>query len=116
MRRPSLRFTVRRMMVAVAVIAVLLSAGIVGRRWVDFSMRARSHAAQAWGNSVEVGNSYQLAYDDIRSGNGQASARQYAEEGAFWREQALYHDALRRKYQGAMWRPWAPVAPDPPPP
>ena len=111
-----MRFTVRRLMVAVAVISVLLTAGIVGRRWMDFSRRARSHAAQAWGYSLEAGNSYQLAYDDIRSGNGEASARESAEEGATWHGLALYHDALRRKYERAMWRPWSPVAPDPPPP
>jgi hypothetical protein len=114
-RLPRVRFTVRQLMVAVAAIAVLLTAGIVGQRWMDFSRRARSHADQAWGYSLEAGNSYQLAYDDIRSGNG-GSARQSAEEGATWRGLALYHDTLRRKYERAMWRPWALVAPDPPAP
>src|SRR5437868_589492 len=111
MRHP--RITTRWLMEAVAVVAILLTAGIVGRRWLDFSARARSHAAQAWGFSLEACNSYELAYDDIRSGNGAASARQFAEEGAVWRQRALYHDALRRKYEAALWRPWLPVPPDP---
>src|SRR4051812_13677124 len=99
MKLPRVRFTVRQLMAAVAVVAILLTAGIVGRRWADFSRRARSHADQACGYGLESGNSYQLAYDDVRSGNGEEIARQSADEGAYWHKLAVYHDALRRKYE-----------------
>src|SRR4051794_918591 len=101
MRLPRLRFTVRRMMALVAVVAVLLYSGFVVRRWVAYYSLARSHAAQAFGNAIEAGNSYELAYDDVRSGNGEAIARQTALEGDTRRKLAWYHDALGRKYEGA---------------
>jgi hypothetical protein len=114
MRLP--RMTTRRLMALVAVVAILLAGGIVGRRWWDFSTRARYHAVQAWANSVESANQYELAYDDIRSGNGEASARTFAEQGSNLHKASFYHDALRRKYESAMRRPWLPVPPDPPSP
>ena len=114
MRLPPM--TTRRWMVAVATLATLLTAGITGQRWVVLQERARHFANQAWANSLEAGNSFELAYDDVRSGNGEKSALGFARDAYFWRRRALHFDSLRRKYEGAMWRPWLPVAPDPPEP
>lgn len=116
MRFPRVRSSVRGLMALVAVVAVLLTAGIVGGRWWGFSAKARSHARQAWAYGLEAANSFELAYDDVRSGRGEASARPFVEEGDTWRKLGLYHDALRRKYEAAMRRPWLPVPTDPPPP
>ena len=44
MRLPRVRFTVRRMMVAVAVLAISMAAGL---RWFDLRSRARGYALWA---------------------------------------------------------------------
>ena len=46
MRVPRVRFTVRRMMVAVAVVAVVLGAVQTGWRWQDYRRRAAYHAQE----------------------------------------------------------------------
>jgi hypothetical protein len=88
MPMPRFRFTVRRMMVAVAIVAVAGFALAVGlrrssfRTLEDFHRRAKADAVSS-----------------IRGRKGRALAD--------------YHDGLRWKYARAARYPWLPVAPDP---
>lgn len=91
MRLPRPRFTVRRLMVLVALLGALLGVGIEGnRRMTRFSRRAFYHRVNAMGPGVDLGP-------------------------AFERKRA-WHEQMERKYDYAAGHPWLPVAADPPPP
>jgi hypothetical protein len=90
MRPPRVRFTVRRMMVAVAILANVLGLLVwVDRRATQFRDRRDFHRMH-W-SAIDEG---------------------FAVEAA----QAAYHRAMAEKYRGAAERPWLPVEPDPPEP
>ena len=104
MRMPRVRFTVRRMMVAVAVLAVVLGAGEATRkRRSRFGREAGFHGAfmrlYARSPPVHFPNKERLA----------SHRRSLAEKKA-------YHESLAGKYEQAARHPWLPVAPDPPEP
>jgi hypothetical protein len=91
MRWPRVRFTVRRMMVAIAVVAIYLG----WSRW----MERRSERFRAlW---VEHVNKIGVI----------SSPRPSPHE-----VQGYYHLKMCEKYRAAMNRPWLPVEPDPPEP
>jgi hypothetical protein len=85
---PRVRFTVRRMMVAVAVLAISMAAGL---RWFDLRSRARAYAFWAAVSPVSF-------------------------KGPKGERLATHYDLLRLKYEWAARYPWLPVAPDPPEP
>jgi hypothetical protein len=92
MRLPRVRFTVRRMMVAVAVLSLLIGWGIEsGRREGRFRTAARVHWLASFGRAPD--------------GPGQVT-----EAGLRW------HDRMAEKYDRAARYPWLPVEPDPPEP
>lgn len=89
MRLPRVRFTVRRMMVAVALMAFLLWTVKLS---AEYTRRAQSFSS--WlgePKSAETGRPRYFA-----------KLQHYAE--------------MERKYRRAAWFPWAPVPPDPPEP
>ena len=95
-----------------AVVAVVLGAGMMARRAGDRKARASHHSL------VEVELRSQLA--DFRIGrallrDGLTPAAAEA-LGARIEAAISYHAALFRKYERAARYPWLPVAPDPPPP
>jgi hypothetical protein len=106
MRVTRVRFTVRRMMVAVAVMAVVLSAADqLRRRRESFVQRAeeskrRVSAAYRDEQSARVGNPFDF---DPRT---TTAYSQWAE----------HHSAMREKYERAAASPWLFVGPDPPEP
>lgn len=96
------RFRVRTLMLAVGVVALLISGAMMGMRsyihytlastydfqahhWRDNALRDLQNPATA--RSVEAVSGLQIAEDQAQ---------------------------LARKHRRAMWRPWSPVAPDPP--
>src|SRR5215831_13459656 len=102
MRLP--HFRVRTLMLAVAIVALLVWGGMIGTRSYVYYRLAREYGFQerAWRENA------------VRDRENPASARSVA---AVWGlEIAEYYAPLVRKYRRAMWRPWAPVAPDPPAP
>jgi hypothetical protein len=89
---PRFRFTVRRMMVAVAVVAVLLAMAVtLSHRRSRFESLRDYHASRA--PYVWLGPM-----------------------GTLWERQGEWHWAMKRKYERAARYPWLPVAPDPPEP
>jgi hypothetical protein len=93
MRMPRVRFTVRGMMVAVAVVAVTIGAE---RRSSAFRAAAHYHATQV--------------------GCGLCPYDKGDPELEGWLRRRGYHVRMRQKYRLAMWLPVLPVAPDPPAP
>jgi hypothetical protein len=122
MRIPRMRYTMKRMMLAVAVLALIMGGLRIvwlrdgyrkaaayyasleklhreSRRFVEDGGRAEEELALAFGEKV--------------SGE---DKKQQSTEVRGWQRLSDYCAALRRKYERAAARPWIPVDPDPPPP
>ncbi|MDB5352838.1 MAG: hypothetical protein JWN86_4085 [Planctomycetota bacterium] len=99
MRLPRFRFTVRRMMIAVAIVAGLIWAGLelLGRS-ERFLARSLEHVGDAAMEGTLVITEDGPAYVGMKS------------------EKARWHEAMRRKYDYYGRRPWLPVPPDSPQP
>ena len=103
MRLPRVRYTVRRMMVVVLIVAIMLAIHVtLQRRRVRFEQLSRYHI-----QSIRIESScswapYEPEESDVLS------------DKALW--QAIWHAKLSRKYSEAARRPWLPVSPDPPQP
>lgn len=96
MRFPDFRFTVRRLMVAVAIVGVVLAI------WVGLERRrARFERLFSYHNGL-TGPAYRRSFDPFRPGFRTAKGR--------------WHHELSQKYGLAARNPWLPVAPDPPEP
>src|SRR4051812_24297634 len=102
MRLP--HFRVRTLMLAVGVMALLLWGAMMGTRSYVYYRLARDYGnyERSW------------RYIAARDRGNPLHARSV---GVVWGPQiADYYAPLARKYRRAMWRPWLPVAPDPPSP
>jgi hypothetical protein len=104
MKRPRLRFTMRRLMVAVAIIAVLIGAG----RWV-VEMRTRSIAHSR--RAREFASMIAGAISETQTTEGRWIDRYDNENG---RIIEAWAGTLARKYWRLSDYPWLPVEPDPP--
>ena len=127
MRLPRVQFTVRRMMVAVALLGVFFGITVVGNRILQRHRRFRSAAshfanledlerdgvrhyevmAEPWAKLLEPGKSSGLVYDEMMTFRVKADAS---------RRKADYYANLVNKYERASTRPWNSVSPDPPEP
>src|SRR5258708_3110223 len=95
MRRP--RLTIRSMMIAVGVVALLIWGATMTSQSYDYYRRPREYGANE-------GGWRQIA----------ARHRGKAEfDSQFELRCVEYFAQLAGKYRRAMWRPWMPVAPDP---
>jgi hypothetical protein len=133
MRMPRVRFTVRRLIVAIAVIAILLAVGPQIRRTIHLSRLSAGFARRAAMHDEyesiwrEDERKWREREEDDRQLADQSDLRSVAD---FWREQAErsavraekrkaladYHARMKAKYNAAARRPWLDVEPDPPPP
>ena len=111
MRLP--RMTTRRWMIAVAVVAILLGAGLeTGRRSFRFARLSDCHsnAALECFHALMTLGGWPPPQDP--------SPAELGRVRNLYRVRALvhYHSALTQKYERAARYPWLPVAPDPPEP
>jgi hypothetical protein len=89
-------------MIAVGVVALLLWGAMMGTRSYGYYRLASYYGEQERGRR-------EIA--DRKRGDPTRSV------GAVWGKQiAEYYAPLASKYRRAMWRPWVPIAPDPPAP
>jgi hypothetical protein len=119
MRWPRVRFTVRRLMIAVAAVGIGLWIGQrimwgsplarAYRIYVDIHSRDRDDAEEA--ASVAEG----LADEHAVRKESEAE-RRYRDDAGHLRTKAAYHADLIRKYARAARYPWLTVEPDPPEP
>jgi hypothetical protein len=130
MRLPRVRFTVRRLMIAVAIVGVLLAAGLearwMHRKYREYATRASLHSYcerlySEWASSdikkeadrrSKFEKNGQAGFDDWVLHLADYYGRRAAKE-TLW---ANYHARMKSKYEVAMRRPWLPVEPDPPEP
>jgi hypothetical protein len=114
MRLPHVRFTVRRMMIAVALLALFLGGWVwMERRSARFSDLANWHHRQItcvfFGSPGPDGKFiYEASDSPQRDGDPPVSLRQQRIDT--WRRQ------IAVKYWDAARHPWLPVEPDPPEP
>jgi hypothetical protein len=110
MRLPRPRFTLRGLIVAVAVLAVAFAAQ---RRWAYYRRMAAYHAQEA----ARIRHDGVFVYS---SGPGMKSDSWWAarfREAITERDRAAeIHARMSRRYAHAAFHPWEMVAPDPPPP
>ena len=109
MALPRMRFTIRRLMVAVAVLAMVIGA-IEGlrRRRESFEERAKMFA-QKVSDAFNDEQNYRMSH--------RSSTFAYDPRTTSAYNQLVEHySALQEKYQQAAARPWLPVAPDAPEP
>ena len=137
MRLPRVRFTVQRLMAAVAVVAIAFGAEMTRRRSVSYRDKA-NRCASIEAGWRDGGESYDRSAAKHKKDLRELEA--YAEGyGGHFRESwkplidpatqsvtlasgkaeichrwAAYWGALRVKYERAARRPWLPVEPDPP--
>lgn len=117
MRLPRVRFTIRRLMVVVAVVATVLAIGIELRgltvkRHYNYPIRnrlewlvdRRDHFQRLANYHLEKAGERHIILDSSDSGPHLTTRRGY------------WHYQLWKKYSDAAIRPWLPVAPDPPDP
>jgi hypothetical protein len=102
MRLPRVRFTVRRMMVAVAVIAILIEGVSLWQRAALYRWKVRHHAMMERSSVIAV-----------VEGPKAADNAELARLSEVW---STYHAAMKQKYEYAVTRPWIYVPPDPPQP
>jgi ribosomal protein L28 len=114
MRLPRFRFTVRRLMVAVADLGLLIGAEVTRRRWKHNLLMANYHANEerrmrlllsgGWiTETVEAGKSQKLRI-------GRNIEREPVQR------RLMYHVVMGDRYQRAARRPWLAVTLDPPEP
>jgi hypothetical protein len=108
MRMPRVRFTVRRLMVAVAVLALVAAIGEMTRRSASYDRLARYYAER---ETLSLDLMAAFARPD-RPELSEVCSVEYARNRAF----AEHEERLKRKYRRAARYPWLPVAPDPPEP
>jgi hypothetical protein len=113
MRLPSVRFTVRGIMIAIAGVALALGAERGARRSADFSTRADYHESRLQTLALIRQNG---VYPYCSLGISGIPLHYDAETAPLHARCVLYHTRMLRKYQRAMWLPWLAVDPDPPPP
>jgi hypothetical protein len=110
MRLPRVQFTVRRMMIAVAVVAILLGVGPLRRRSASYHRKALEHARL-------VGVSKENAKVQRTAGRDHPEIRPLMEASAAELEgMAEWHSDLAEKYSRAASRPWETMPLDPAPP
>jgi hypothetical protein len=138
---PRVQLSVRRMMVAVAIMAVAIGAEITRRRWTSYSEKAAEYAKReahvlqmASKTEGEVAASkrkvdelmanaertkshlvLQRSWADLAELESR-NANLKAEEAMYYRQQAAYYGHLKDTFQRAAARPWEFVEPDPTPP
>ena len=96
---PRLRFTVRRMMAAIVVVAILLGAGLeLVRRRERILRMSEAHVGFAGLEGTLDVTDEGPAYFGLKT------------------EKGRWHEFMRRKYDYYGHHPWLPVPPDPPEP
>jgi hypothetical protein len=119
MRLPRVRFTVRRLMVAVAVIALLSGGEVARRRWVFCKQRAAGHRSlqnDLITMAVSRERSIQAARGSGRAGD--TLPLLWKAMAANDRLRAGHHAAMAGEFQRAASRPWLGIPeerPEPPP-
>jgi hypothetical protein len=127
------RFTIRHIMIAIALVAILLGywvwKGRMERISRFYSQESRFHVSEKFivdGQAFDerlIAEKYERMAVAAMSRGDEAKAKQLRELGVKSRKRldslnwlSRYHETLAWKYLRAESRPWSPLEPDPPPP
>jgi hypothetical protein len=122
MRLPRVRFTVRWMMLAVAVAAVVIGGTVIARRQRVYRVRAAFHAqqeqvaAKRWRHWSQAEVRLSRPPGDRNPPRSDQEPQIVVEMVDYSRNRAAYHARLRVKYERLARYPWLTIAPDPPSP
>jgi hypothetical protein len=117
MSLPRVRFTVRRLMVAVAIVGGLIGGSVECRRRLESERRI--------GEYQRLAKHHHRAAARLRDRYRESPqesvvlfihSSEFAQTPALKLKWAEYHESLSRKYEQAASNPWAPLPPDPPEP
>jgi hypothetical protein len=109
MKLPRVRFTVRRLMVAVMVTATAMGFGRLALAW----SLLRAHAVLYANSEAELRHALKEGWE-LPAGCLPSDPLPWTpERSKYLSELAAHHGKLKRKYEDAMRRPWAHVPPDP---
>ena len=111
---PRPRFTVRRLMIAVAILALLMGGALKFREWRRFAATYRAKAQEH--ADVESMLRSIAAIDGDASPVDISLAPNTPTKRFPIRDVADHEARLRRKYERAASRPWFPISPDSPTP
>jgi hypothetical protein len=126
MRLPRVQFTVRRMMVAVAIVAAMFAIQRMYQHWSRCQRRSAYHdqrraiftsladnGVKVFDIAIAIPNHAStklgMALGLLDQQNGEERVHSLAES-------IQYHTDMREKYDRVAWYPWSPIMPDPPPP
>ena len=96
------RFSIRTLMILVAIAALIMAGAVLAKRSMDFRALAEEQADSEMASLEYV--------DDARGEHGDPQRVARGEQ------MAAYHRELKIKYERGARYPWLPVAPDPPEP
>lgn len=113
MRWPRFRFTLWRLMIAVAIVAFLIGGGIGSARFLRLRASHLSDAAFHARREAEELANVALFDQGRRAGAANATDRSTLMRERSSRLRVGYHADLKRKYIRAASRPWEAVTPDP---
>ena len=107
------RFTVRMLLIAIALAALATWGGILWTRSATFAQKAREHQGRRWFQEINLAtlrlNAQRFDPEGEDAGNFQAQCARL--------ERSLrYEDELYQKYDRAARFPWLTPTPDPAPP
>jgi hypothetical protein len=115
MQRRRVRFTIRRMMTVVLVIAIILGIGGMLHRWHWYRKIAEYHRIEAEKAAARQKIAIWKATTDERFGERAGAMRNRLLADWIGRV-GSFHTDVGWKYSRAAWRPWQFAGPDPPRP
>jgi type II secretory pathway pseudopilin PulG len=125
MRLPRVRFTIRRIMIVVAIVALLM--GGMRLLWLRSVYRKAALAHATFENLARTlqrmvenegkdERELEIAFGMKVESESEVVKAKRAADARVNQKTAEYHAAQRQKYERAASRPWVPIAPDSPPP
>ena len=114
MRLPRVRFTVRRMMIAVAVVGTIFGCELTRRRWDTFRTMAAYHADEERRMRLLLSGGFIHEADEEGRRGRMQIGRGLERESV--RSRRWYHAIMWAKYERAARYPWLPGDLDPPKP
>jgi hypothetical protein len=112
MHLPRPRVSLRWLMVAVAIVALVLGVGTMGWRYLALRTKADFHERMEREQAEK-----QRAIEDLAlaANSPEVAARMRADKAVHAKIEN-YHSRLKAKYRELASRPWLPIEPDPPEP
>src|ERR1700722_2697930 len=114
MRLPRFRFTVRRLMVAMAVLGLLFGAEVTRRRWKHNLLMSNYHANEERRMRLLRIGGWITETDEAGKRQKLRIGRNIESEPV--QRRLMYHVVMGDRYQRAARRPWLAIAPDSPEP